>query len=321
MNGWLFFLVLSLALVSHEASAKRLGNAGSAGEVSSSVAPRTGAPLLGADARQSASPAGVAAASTAGAAPAAARGWLGGVAAGLGLAWLATSLGWGDELAQLLLVGLAVLVLVVAAGWAVRWVRASGGTRPGHAGWVLQGTGEAAGEAVPLRSYSPANVGNDASARPWERSTTGFDAGRLPDASQAQAGSGVASVPEGFDAAGFLLASKNNFIGLQAAWDRADMATLRSMMTDDMLSQIKSQLSEHERDTGGQAAVTEVVMLDARLLGVEQNANGLVASVEFSGLIREDPSAGPSPFREIWGITRPASGDSGWLVSGVQALQ
>ena len=46
-----------------------------------------------------------------------------------------------------------------------------------------------------------------------------------------------------------------------------------------------------------------------------------MASVEFSGMIREDASAGPSPFREAWNMIKPKSGRSGWLVAGVQALQ
>jgi hypothetical protein len=33
-----------------------------------------------------------------------------------------------------------------------------------------------------------------------------------------------------------------------------------------------------------------------------------MASVEFSGMIREDASAGPSPFREVWNMTKPKSG-------------
>jgi predicted lipid-binding transport protein (Tim44 family) len=46
-----------------------------------------------------------------------------------------------------------------------------------------------------------------------------------------------------------------------------------------------------------------------------------MASVEFSGMIREESSAGPSPFREVWNMIKPKNGQSGWLVAGVQALQ
>jgi predicted lipid-binding transport protein (Tim44 family) len=110
-------------------------------------------------------------------------------------------------------------------------------------------------------------------------------------------------------------------VTLQDAWDRADVATLRTMMTDDMLAEIKSQLAEREQHNGGQPNKTEVVMLDAKLLGIEELGSDYMASVEFSGMIREEPSAGPTSFREVWNMTKPRSGSSGWLVAGVQALQ
>lgn len=128
-------------------------------------------------------------------------------------------------------------------------------------------------------------------------------------------------VPEGFDVAGFTEAARRNFITLQAAWDKADVATLRSMMTDAMLDEIRSQLAEREAQGAGQPNQTDVVMLEAQLLGIEDVGNAYMASVEFSGLIREEPSAGPSPFREVWNMTKPKSGTSGWLVAGLQALQ
>jgi predicted lipid-binding transport protein (Tim44 family) len=93
------------------------------------------------------------------------------------------------------------------------------------------------------------------------------------------------------------------------------------MMTDDMLEQIKTQLADRESHTGGVANKTEVVMLNAQLLGIEELSDVYMASVEFSGMIREDASAGASPFREVWNMTKPRSGGSGWLVAGVQALQ
>ena len=94
------------------------------------------------------------------------------------------------------------------------------------------------------------------------------------------------------------------------------------MMTDSMLEEIRTQLREREshRDAN-QPNHTEVVMLEAQLLGIEDLGDGYMASVEFSGMIREEASAGPSPFREVWNMTKPKSGSSGWLVAGVQALQ
>jgi predicted lipid-binding transport protein (Tim44 family) len=143
----------------------------------------------------------------------------------------------------------------------------------------------------------------------------------VPVADSASGGAPGWGVHAGFDTEGFLKASKANFISLQAAWDRSDIAALRARMTDGMLEQIKVQLAEREQTQGAAANQTEVVMLEARLLGVEEIGVGYMASVEFSGLIREEASAGPNPFREVWNITRVKVGPGGWLVAGVQALQ
>ena len=48
-------------------------------------------------------------------------------------------------------------------------------------------------------------------------------------------------IPEGFDTEGFLAAAKRNFVTLQSAWDRGDLSTLRSMMTDELLSEVRLQ--------------------------------------------------------------------------------
>ncbi len=164
------------------------------------------------------------------------------------------------------------------------------------------------------RQYSPQNVGNDASARPWESM-----AAVEPVVGAGLAPSGPA-VPDGFDVEAFLCDSKAHFIGLQAAWDRGDVPALRAMMTEGMLAEIQWQLAERERTGGAAEMRSEVVMIDAQLLGIEEVDNGYMASVEFSGLMRESLDAGPNPFRELWNITRPKGGEGRWLVAGVQAL-
>lgn len=151
-----------------------------------------------------------------------------------------------------------------------------------------------------------------------------FEAPKAGAGSGVQIGSGLAGsqtwgIPAGFDTEGFLGAAKRNFVMLQDAWDRGDIGTLKSMMTDEMLGEIKSQLAQRERDNAG-AGKTDIEMLEAKLLGIEDTGADYLASVEFSGMIREEPSAGASSFREVWNMSKPKSG-GGWLVAGVQALQ
>ena len=250
---------------------------------------------------------------------------LGGLAAGLGLAWLAHSLGFGEGFAQFLMILLFAVAAFALFKLFMRSRQSAQGT--GQSPLAFQGAGSAASAQVPPQ-YSPNNVGNDASARPWERSSMAFDASRAAQGAgsrvvigSALGGSQNWGIPADFDAQGFVEAAKRNFVTLQAAWDRADIATLRSMMTDTMVQEIRSQLAEREAQRGAQPNQTDVVMLEAQLLGIEDLGDGYMASVEFSGMIREEPSAGPSPFREVWNMTKPKTGSSGWLVAGVQALQ
>lgn len=339
MKLWSVVLVAMLAFAHADAdAARRLGGGKSVGQQSNNVTQREsaapsapGAPAQNATNAAAAKPA-------AAAAPAAApakKPWgamLGGLAAGLGLAWLASSLGLGEGFANILMI-----VLLAVAAFAIfkmvmrgRSGGGNGGAAAGGAPFAFQGAGAATPSAAQVPpQYSPNNVGNDASARPWERNSMAFDASR---SAQGGAGSGVVigsglsgsqnwGIPDGFDTEGFLSAAKRNFVTLQAAWDRADIATLRSMMTDNMLSEIRTQLAEREDHRGMQPNHTDVVMIEAQLLGIEDLGDGYMASVEFSGMIREEPSAGPSPFREVWNMTKPKTGSSGWLVAGVQALQ
>lgn len=214
---------------------------------------------------------------------------------------------------------LGVVLLVLALVW---WLL-------GRKGGASQSVADAVvtPEAVKVADgYSPRNVGNDASARPWEQQPGGFDARTEPvmadvAAVPPQAAASDSATPADFDAAAFLEASKAHFVQLQAAWDRADVPALRAMMTEEMVSQIQAQLAERERQAGAAAGQSEVVRLDAKLLGVDEQPNGYLASVEFSGLIRDEAAAAPNPFREIWSITRPKGGSEGWRVAGVQALQ
>jgi predicted lipid-binding transport protein (Tim44 family) len=80
-------------------------------------------------------------------------------------------------------------------------------------------------------------------------------------------------------------------------------------------------LTERVVNFPGQPNKTEVEMLEAQFLGFEVLAEVYMASVEYNGVIREEAEAAPSPFREVWNMTKPKNGNSGWLVAGVQALQ
>jgi predicted lipid-binding transport protein (Tim44 family) len=306
-------LVAALSFAVLDADARRMGGGRSIGQQSGHVMQRQATPAAAPATSVAARP-GANQNNPAAAAPQR-KPWgamLGGLAAGLGLAWLASSLGLGEAFGNIMLMLLIGMLVLAAVGFFMR--RRAAAASPSLAG----------GPAMFRQpsSYKPQNLGNDASARPWERSATATNfQGAAAGGSMigaALGGNQNWGVPDGFDSEGFVAASKNNFISLQVAWDRGDISSLRAMMTDEMLREIQGQLNERAAQ-GATSSKTEVLALEATLLGIEQRADDYMASVEFSGMLREDEAA-PTPFREVWNITKPKSG-GGWLVAGLQALQ
>jgi predicted lipid-binding transport protein (Tim44 family) len=115
----------------------------------------------------------------------------------------------------------------------------------------------------------------------------------------------------------FLRVARLSFVRLQAAWDAADLPALAALTTEPLAAELREELEAR----GPGPNRTEVLTLDARLLAMEELAQAYIASVEFSGLIREQCDAGAAPFRELWMLARMKSaGGPGWRLARVQAL-
>jgi predicted lipid-binding transport protein (Tim44 family) len=123
-------------------------------------------------------------------------------------------------------------------------------------------------------------------------------------------------VPGDFDTEAFLRHAKSSFIRMQAAWDKGDVADLREFTTPEVFAELKMQITER----GANADFTDVVSIDAQLLGIETTASDYLASVQFNGMIRTAPNAPAEPFAEVWNMEKPLSGNTGWLLAGIQQL-
>lgn len=113
-----------------------------------------------------------------------------------------------------------------------------------------------------------------------------------------------------------LCLARASFVQMQAAWDRADLQALGRLATGPLLEELRCQLQER----GPAENHTEVVSLQARLLSMDDLRDAQVASVEFSGLIQEDPERAAAPFRELWLLANIKAADHGWRLARVQSL-
>lgn len=103
---------------------------------------------------------------------------------------------------------------------------------------------------------------------------------------------------------------------LQAAWDSADLAAMSHLATAALLEDLRHQLEQR----GPGPNRTEVLQLRARLLSLDDLQEALLASVEFSGFIREEHERDAAPFRELWMLASIKAAGPGWKLARVQAL-
>ncbi|MDB5822587.1 MAG: putative rane protein [Herminiimonas sp.] len=298
----------TMSMAVSEAEAARLGRSGSVGRQSQGVTRQSAAP---AQPQQAARPA--AAPTTPAGVPAKPaspwRGMLGGALLGLGLGAMLSHFGMGGALGSMISTLLMVALLAFAVMFIVRMFRrknddankpayasvgggAYGGTEPGMArtpeiGSRLDRTGETERPALGAAGGAAAFA---TSAAPW-------------------------GVPADFDVPGFLRQAKTYFIRLQADWDKADIADLREFTTAEMFAELRLQIQER----GASPNTTDVVSLENELLGIETTAHDYLASVKFSGLIKESPEVSAEPFAEVWNLSKPLSG-GGWVLAGIQQL-
>lgn len=122
------------------------------------------------------------------------------------------------------------------------------------------------------------------------------------------------AVPSDDDRA-LLRQARRQFLDLQTAWDAADQDTLRRLTTDGMFAELAAQLPP----AGVASDRTHVLALEAHLIAREQIGPVELASIEFSGVVRDSGRGGATPLREVWMLTRSQPGEA-WKLARQQAL-
>ncbi len=297
-------VTLGAATVSFDAdAARRLGGGKSTGMQRQNTTQPATTPPAGNNATQGA-PSQAAPAGTAAAAPAAAaaprRSWMGpiaGLAAGLGLAALASHFGFGEALANMMMIGLLVMGVLLVIGFVMR--KRAAAQNPALAGAAGGNPFQRAQQDPMFRSEQAPQTGSMIGSRLGG----GIDA-------PAQAG----SIPAGFDTAGFANNAKAQFLALQAANDARDLGKLREYLTPEMFEAVRADIAER----GDAPQSTQVFGLEAQVLSVVEEGDRYIASVRFTGSVRDEPGAVPEDLDEVWHLAKPRAGLGGWVIAGIQ---
>ena len=283
-----------MTLVTEDAEAGRLGGGRSFGRQSPNLNRQPVAPAQKAPTQNTAT-------TPAQTPPATGNRWLGpiaGIAAGLGIAAMLSHFGLSGAFASALGNMLVIALLAFAAMYVWRMFRASR---------------QAPATASPFRQAFDSPMGG----LPGSSAKTNVFGQPLPELQPSTSAVHEApanwSIPADFDVEGFLRNAKVHFNRLQAAWDARDLADIRKFTTPEAFAEIKMQREE----STGKDDRTEVQQLDATLLGIETTPEEYVASVRFTGTLREN-NGSPAPFEEIWNLAKPVDGKGGWLLAGIQ---
>jgi predicted lipid-binding transport protein (Tim44 family) len=291
----LLSLTLVFATVGH-VDAARLGNGKSVGKAPSAPMQKQAAPAQ--KSAQQAQPAAPAPAPQA--APSRFGGMggiLGGLAAGLGIGYLLSHFGLGEG-ASSMITGLLIAVL---AGFAIMFVIRR--LLP-----AMSGAGSSANAPTGLQRTNIEQAPRQEPAfTPAANAFGGVSAEQQPFQS---------TLPPGFDERSFLESAKQYFSTLQKAWDQGDLVSLREFTTPDMFATIQQDLAGRT-DAMNQ---TDVVTINAQLIGIETADAHYFCSIQFSGMIREQVGAPASDFSEIWNLSKPVEGPGGWVLAGISQL-
>ena len=302
-----------------EAEAKRLGSGSNMGRVAPGSGASQAVPAKPAQPQAAPQAAKPATANPAAAQAATRSSWMGpiaGLAAGLGLAALASYLGFGEELMSLMLILLAVVVVFAV-------FRMLAGRRQASAGQYGQpamaksgyGNNELGAEARPSNVSWPAQMGSSGGGSAGGGAGGSGYAGAAGVGGAAQVAATDVSAEE---IAQFVKVASEQFNKLQSIWDSGDIHTLAEFCTPEMTRELSHQIAGRK----GSQNLTQVVQLDSEWLGMADSQDDFGKPVDevhirFSGLIREAADAAASDFNEIWTLHRVKNGDTGWQLAGI----
>lgn len=231
--------------------------------------------------------------------------WLGPLA-GLAAGGLLASMLFGEGFE-----GISFMDIIVIAGLLIGGIFLFRMLRRGRPAPGAIPASQGAGASPVGAAYQPESEPAPATQAAAQR-TSGFtppDMGSAPPSAQ-----GSDQLPHWFDGIAFIEGAKTHFIRLQAAWDQGDFRDIREYTTPQLFAEL-----QRERERLGGKQYTEVVRLQAEMVTIQRDADQVVASIRFHGLIREEAQGVAEEFSETWHVVHPWERPEGdWLIAGIQ---
>lgn len=184
-------------------------------------------------------------------------------------------------------------------------------------GWRLFARFRSQRAAADPYNQSQRNTGSIFNQNPLQRQDTGLNGLRnIFGGAAPQAADPSVDIPSGFDKEEFLRGAKMAYTRMQKAWDNRDLNDIAQFATTAVMNELRAQAAQDPNPSH-----TEIMMVNAEVVGVEPEGDNLRAQVYFDVLMREDPSQ-PTPenAREIWHFLRIGK-NGNWKLDGIQQVE
>ncbi len=109
----------------------------------------------------------------------------------------------------------------------------------------------------------------------------------------------------------FLRQAKGVFLHIQSMNNPDNLTEIAKYLTPALYNEIKDEMANN-------LTIADFSVLNCSLVSSNIENNQLLASVEFNGMVSENPDEAPKPFNEIWNFIKPDIKNNKWLVAGIQ---
>ncbi len=243
-------------------------------------------------------------------------GILGGIAAGIGLSYLFSHLGMGAEMGSMLSSLLMIVAVALIGMWLFRKFMSRNGSSPTLSTGIPGMNFPSSGTSMNVGNSSQTNMtSSSAPAQAMPNSNqmplVGVAQNTLPPSVDADLTPGSFS-----DKDNFLENAKKIFLQLQEASDQQNIDVLKEYTSPELFTHLRKDMLA--RTTA--VSFTQVLTLAADLLAVEEENHEYLASVRFSGSLREELNGPVEEFSEVWNWSKPMDSSSGWILCGIQQI-
>ena len=117
-------------------------------------------------------------------------------------------------------------------------------------------------------------------------------------------------MPDGVEKLYFLRQVKGIFLHVQSMNNKENLYEIKKYLTPELYQDIQSSINDND-------AIADFNNLECQLVNCQVEGNQLFASVQFTGMVSENPQLSAVPFSETWNFVKTDINYGKWLVEAI----